>query len=86
MRKRKTEYLSYLEDTKKYHIKIADIAILASNKAVENAKSHGLDITYLKGEAIVKESPYGNITVIDIQPNKRRIVEVGSKDKLSKRS
>lgn len=86
MNKKKTEYLSYLEDTKKYYSKIEGIASIAVKKAIENAKDKKLDITYLKGEDIIKESPSGKTTIIHTQHIERRKVKVGSKDTLSKRA
>lgn len=82
MNKKKTEYLSYLEDTKKYYSKIEGIDSIA----VKNAKDKKLDITYLKGEDIIKESPSGKTTIIHTQHIERRKVKVGSKDTLSKRA
>ena len=87
MAKKKTEYFSYLEDTKKHHGEIANLAVNGVKEAVKNAKSQNLNITYLKGNQIVVESPTGKVVkVIETVETSRRRVEVGSKDKLSKRS
>jgi hypothetical protein len=80
--KRKIEYLSYLEDTKKHHGVIEKVAREAVKKAIANAKEKSVDITYLKGEKIVKESPDGTITEIAQLPNNSRIVKVGTKAKI----
>ena len=85
MAKKKTSYFSYLEDTKKHHIKIAKIAAKGVKKAIINAKNHNLDITYLKGKNIIVESPDGSIVeVIESNISTGRRVEVGSKGRLSK--
>jgi hypothetical protein len=87
MAKKKTSYFSYLEDTKKHHGKIARLAATGVKKAVDDAKSHNLNITYLKGKDIIVESPTGNVVkVIETNTSTRRRVQVGSKDKLSKRT
>ncbi len=82
MKKKKTDYLSYIEDTKKHHGKIEALAISGVNKAIKIAKDNNFDITYLKGENIVKESSSGKITIIDTVQNIRRKVIIGSKAKL----
>ncbi|MFN8576371.1 MAG: hypothetical protein U0354_05900 [Candidatus Sericytochromatia bacterium] len=87
MTKKKTDYFSYLEDTKKHHGKIAHLAVTGVKKAVSNAKNLNIDVTYLKGNAIIVESPTGDVVrVIETNVDTGRKVQVGTKVKLSKRS
>lgn len=80
---KKTKYLSYIEDTVKHHKKIAEVAKLATRKAFSDAKNNSIEITYLKGNSIVSESSLGEITIVDSEIEKRRLVKVGSRSKLS---
>jgi hypothetical protein len=64
--------LSYLEDNEENHKILADLARAASIQAIAEAKALGLDITYLRGNEIVKESPDGKITVIGTKQNKTK--------------
>lgn len=70
--------LSFLEDNEENHKILAELARTASIQAIAEAKALRLDITYLRGEEIVKESPDGKITVIGIKKNKTIKVEIGS--------
>ena len=79
----KKKDLSYLEDNEENHIILAELARKASVQAIAEAKSLGLDITYLRGNEIIKESPTGKITVIGTKQNKTIKVEIGSTDTLS---
>lgn len=86
MTKKKIEYLSYLEDTKKHYSKIEDMAICAVENAIKAAKDKKLDITYFDGKNIIKESFSGQTTIIKTEHIERRKVKIGSKSTLSKKS
>jgi len=77
------EDLSILEDREENHKLLAELAKSASIQAIEEAKKLSLDITYLKGNEIIKESSTGKITVIGTKQNKTRKVKIGSTDTLS---
>ncbi|MEK7434207.1 MAG: hypothetical protein AABZ74_13825 [Cyanobacteriota bacterium] len=86
MTKKKIEYLSYLEYTKKHYSKIEDMAICAVENAIKAAKDKKLDITYFDGKNIIKESFSGQTTIIKTEHIERRKVKIGSKSTLSKKS
>ena len=77
--KKKTEYLTYIEDTRKQHDKIQDVATKASKKALRKARKEAVSVTYLVGEEIIKEEPTGEKEVVGTYENNRRKVTVGSK-------
>ncbi|MFN8673694.1 MAG: hypothetical protein U0457_16640 [Candidatus Sericytochromatia bacterium] len=78
----KLKYLNYIEDTKKHHKKLGDIAELATSEAFLNAKQNNIEISYLKGDFVIKETPSGEIIKTNIKLDKRRKVKVGSKIEL----
>lgn len=61
---RKSSYLSYIEETPKWRTKLVRVAKKASQHAIEDAKEKGLDITYVQGMDIIKETAAGVKTVI----------------------
>jgi len=63
-RKKRTEYLSYIEDTPKHHHKLEKLAQEASRKAIEEAKANNIAITYFDGESIICEQPDGSKEVV----------------------
>jgi hypothetical protein len=71
--------LSFLEDNEENHKILAELARTASIQAIAEAKVLGLDITYLRGNEIVKESPDGKITVIGTKQNKTIKVDINKK-------
>lgn len=79
MPKKKTAYLSYIEDTKKHYSKIEDMAVCAVKNAIKEAKDKKLDITYFDGENIIKESFSGETIIIQPKHIERRKVKIGSK-------
>lgn len=64
-KKKRTEYLSYIEDTVKHRPKLIKLAQEASRKAIKEAKAHDVAITYFDGKSIIREQPDGSKEVID---------------------
>lgn len=83
-RKKKTDYLSYIEDTKKHYPKLEKIASDATRKAICAAKAQDLFITYQEGKQIVREHRDGTREVIGQVAEPTLKVEVGSERILSK--
>ena len=78
IKKRKTQYLSYIEETPKQIGKIQNAASSATIKARKKALKNGNYVTYLKGKKILKEYPDGRIeTVKVIQDSGVSIVKDG---------
>ncbi len=85
MAKKSTEYLTYIEERRKHHDKIAKIAQEATWKASKSAFDDSHEITYVKGDEIIQEKKGEKKKVIGKYSNNRRKVKVGSKGSLSKR-
>jgi hypothetical protein len=71
------KYLSYIEDSIKHKSLLAQTAIDAIKLAIDAAKSNNLNITYLEGNKIIKESADGRIEVIGSIQNLPLKVKVG---------
>lgn len=82
MSRKRIEYLSYIEETKKHHPKLNNVARVAAKEAIQKARNQSIPITYLAGEEIIKESAEGR-EVIGKHANHRRKVKIGSKSTLS---
>ncbi len=50
---------------------ISECAVKASERAIKEAKAHGVSITYLSGSDIIEEAPDGSKVVIDTIPLQR---------------
>lgn len=80
----KTKHLTYIEETRKWHDKINDIAKEASEDAVAASLEEEVEITYLDGDKIIKESPNGQKKTVDVLENQQsREVEIGETTTLS---
>jgi hypothetical protein len=77
--KSKTEYLSYIEETPKHRGKLVKAAKAATSKAIREAKSRELDITYTENGNIIREDASGNKEVIGKIDKPRRKVRIGEK-------
>ena len=75
----KIKYLTYIEDTPKYHYLINDIAKKSGKEAVTTSKSNDIAVTFLEGSSIVKENSNGTTRVIEEVETTQRKVKVGSK-------
>ncbi|GEM_PF-1971472 len=64
-KKKKTDYLTYIEDTPKHRPRLIKLAEAASRKAIKEAKANDVAITYFDGESIICEQPDGSKEVID---------------------
>lgn len=81
----KTKYLTYIEDTPKYHYLINDIAKKSGKEAITASKSNDIAVTFLEGSSIVKENSNGTTRVIKEVGTTQRKVKVGSKTTIHKR-
>ncbi len=81
----KTKYLTYIEDTPKYHYLINDIAKKSGKKAISTSKSNDIAVTFLEGSSIVRENSNGTTRVIKEVGTTQRKVKVGSKITIHKR-
>lgn len=86
MKAKSAKYLSYIEDTRKQHGKIDQVAKKSSAKAIGKAHHSGVSTAHLNGEDIVRITSSGRATIIGTVANNRRKVQVGEKAKLSKKS
>tara|TARA_R110002020_G_scaffold21009_6_gene71349 strand:+ start:642 stop:911 length:270 start_codon:yes stop_codon:yes gene_type:complete len=81
---RKTKYLTYIEDTPKYHYVIKNIARKSGENALIESRSNDIAVTFLEGSNIVRESPNGTIEVIKEVGTTHRKVKVGSRTTIYK--
>ena len=84
MKTNRTKYLSYIEETQKYHSLLGEVAKISSIKAIAKSKRHSVDITILEGEDIVKLDAKGNREIIGKIENNRKRVKVGETAKFKK--
>lgn len=64
--KKKFEYLSYIEETRKHYGILKTVAANATKRAVIITKSHKLPLTYKEGMKIVREYSNGRKEVIGL--------------------
>lgn len=81
----KTKYLTYLEETRKHHSIIEDVAKTSTKKAIAASHRRSVPVTYMEGEEIVKVSHNGIKKVVGLVKNNRRKVKKGGKTTLSKK-
>jgi hypothetical protein len=81
---RKTKYLTYIEDTPKYHYLIKDMAKKSGENAIIKSRSKDVAVTFLEGSSIVRESSNGTIEVIKEVGTTHRKVKIGSKTTIYK--
>jgi hypothetical protein len=75
MKQEKIKYLSYIEETPKHFGELSELARTAALRAVRNAKSHNLPVTFAHDGWIVREDPTGNrvkVSRIEKLPKKAR--------------
>ncbi len=82
---KKAKYLSYIEDTRKHHSVIDQVAKESSAKAISSSLDESIPVTYLDGEDIIQVDATGAKTTLGRVENNRRKVLVGTKTKLSKK-
>lgn len=85
MKSEKTKYLSYIEETKKYHGLLGEVAKLSSKRAIAKSKENSISITFLDGDEIIKLDVEGNRTVIGKVDNNRKKVKIGETAKFKKK-
>ena len=85
MKSNRTKYLSYIEEHRKHHSMINDVAKKSSEKAISESHSKSVAVTYLEGENIVQVDAKGNRSTVGKIENNRRKVKIGDKDTLSKK-
>ena len=84
-KKKKTDYLSYIEETKKHYGKLEKLASDATKKAIQDAKAKDLYITYQEGKKVVREYSDGRKEVIGEVEEPLLKVDLGSEHFLSER-
>ena len=84
-RKKRTAYLSYIEETRKHLTALQKVAAEATRKAIRLAKSKNLFITYKDGDKIVREYKNGDKEIIGVITEPSISVEIGKKIFLSER-
>lgn len=84
MSAKKTKYLIYIEDTRKHHPKINDVAKKSAERAISNSQEKQIPVTYLEGVEIVKIASSGQKETIGKIENNRRKVTIGAKTTLPK--
>jgi|GEM_PF-2825977 len=81
MRKPRTKYLSYIEETFKHKSVLMALFAKATKQAIEEAKKNDLAVTYAEGINIIEESPSGEKSIVgSIVPS--RIYKKGERLKL----
>lgn len=80
--KSRTNYLTYIEETPKHRGKLVKAAQVATSKAIREAKSKNLSITYAEGENIIREDAEGNRNIIGSIEQPRKKVRIGEKSTL----
>jgi hypothetical protein len=63
-RKKKSQYLSYIEETRKHHTILNSVASSATRDAVSTARAQSLTITYREGVSIVREDISGRKVIV----------------------
>jgi len=84
-RKKKSEYLSYIEETPKQIGRIRDVASRATSEARKRALKRGNYVTYLEGKKIIREYPDGKKVTLKIVQESGIPVDRNGKLRLSKR-
>lgn len=82
-KKKKTEYLTYIEDTTKHHPRLVRVAQKATKLAIEEALENDIPIMYIRDGQIVREYPDGTIEIVGEVEGNRRIVVKGEQYTLS---
>jgi hypothetical protein len=82
-KKKKTNYLSYIEDTQKHRPKLERMAKNAANNAIKAARGKNIAITFTEGTAIITETADGKRTIIGNVPARERKYKKGEKFSLS---
>ena len=82
--KKRTAYLSYIEETRKHYTILQKVASKATAKAIRLAKSKNLFITYQLGNSIVREYKNGDKVIIGVITEPFIEVEIEKKILLGK--
>lgn len=83
MRKSRTSYLSYIEETPKHFNKLQRVAKSATLAAIKRAKNRNLTVTYLEDGWIVREAATGKKEKVKRIVSPLRKVNAGDKYSLS---
>ena len=81
----KKKYLTYLEDTRKHHAVIEEVAKSSAKKAIAASHRKSVPVTFMEGEKIIKVGPKGKKSTVGTVRNNRIKVKVGAKAKISKK-
>ncbi len=85
MKSERTKYLSYIEETKKHHSMLGEVAKLSSSLAIKKNRKNSVAITFLEGEEIIKIDAEGNRIVLGSIEMNRRKVKIGETEKFQKK-
>jgi len=80
---KRTKYLSYIEETRKHHGILQEVAKESVEDAISVAQQNSVAVTYMEGEEIITEEANGKKTVVGSIQNNRRKVSKGDKATLS---
>lgn len=81
-RKKKSEYLSYIEETRKHYGTLDSVAARATKRAAFITKSQNLPLTYKKGDVVIREYSNGQKEIIGNIDNPSSKVTIGATIKL----
>lgn len=81
----KAKYLTYIEDTPKYHYLLKNIAKRSGRNAVTDSISKDIAVTFLEGDRVVRKNSNGAVRVLKKVNTTQRKVKVGSKVRIHKR-
>lgn len=82
-RSKKTNQLSYIEETPKHHPRLVNVIAKGVRTRIQSSKDAGLYITYSRGSEIVREYPNGEIRIIGHIDNAPLLVEEDARATLS---
>lgn len=80
----KSKYLTYIEDTPKYHYLLKNIAKKSGKDAVTKSKAQDIAVTFLEEGRIVRKNADGKVRVLKKVDTTQRKVKVGSKVRIQK--
>ena len=83
-RKSKTEYLSYIEETKKHLGVIEEVAKESSLDAIDDSLNNGVPVTYMEGETIVQVQKSGEQKKLKDLKLRQRKVSIGETTTIQK--
>jgi len=80
----KSKYLTYIEDTPKYHYLLKNIAKKSGKDAVTKSISQNIAVTFLEDGKIIRKNSDGRVRVLKRVDTTQRKVKVGTKVRIQK--